>query len=282
MPRQTTLPARRTRRVSDTARHPPVDRRYVVPGLSRGLALLQLFTRARPAQALVEIADGLGLSRSAAYRLVYTLELDGFLGRDDETRKYRLTSKALSIGFEYLHSQSITEIAQPHLRGLSDQTAAAAYVAILDGWHAVYLTRAVPPSGLIGNLQIGARLPAHTTSSGRIMLAFQDEERLAGIYQQARSEARGVAIPTTFPEFRSQALADRKRGHVFHRSTVDPGLVSLACPVRDHESATVAAVTVIVPEKLSVRLGGEKTLRPLVGDTASAISGKLGYRGSMR
>jgi IclR family pca regulon transcriptional regulator len=257
----------------------PIDPRYIVPGLSRGLALLALFTRQSPALALVELARGLRLSRSAAYRLVYTLEKDGFLSRDDETRKYRLTSKTLSLGFEYLHSQTITEIAQPHLRSLSDRTAAAAHIAILDGWHAVYLARAVPSIGLVSNLQIGARLPAHTTSSGRIMLAFQDDERLQTIYQRLRREGPAVQVPASFRDFRAHVLADRKRGYVFHKSTVDPGLVSLACPIRDHDSTTVAAVTVIVPEKLSEDLGGEKTLRPLVSETAQAISKKIGYRG---
>jgi IclR family transcriptional regulator, pca regulon regulatory protein len=250
-----------------------------VPGLSRGLATLALFTRAQPAMTLAEVAKGLGLSRSAAFRLIYTLERDGFVARDEETRRFQLTSKVLSLGFEFLHSRTVTEIAQPHLRRLSDRTGAAAYLAILDGWHAVYLTRAVPAVGLVSNLQIGARLPAHTTSSGRVMLAFQPDDRLEAIHRQLRREARGVPHATSFQDFGSQVLADRRRGHVFHKSTVDPGLVSLACPVRDHDALPVAAVTVIAPEKLSEMFGGEKALQPLVAGAVADISGKLGYRG---
>ncbi len=256
-----------------------IDPRYIVPGLSRGLALLQLFPRSRPAKTLAELAAGLGLTRSATYRLVYTLEADGFIARDAESRRYRLTSKALDLGFEYLHAQPITETAQPFLRVLSDRTNAAAHVAILDGWHAVYLARALPNAGLVSNLQLGARLPAHTTSSGRIMLAFQDELRLRAIYERLRKEARQAVTVPPPPDFTGQITADRKRGYVFHKSTVDPGLVSLAFPIRDHTSQTVAAVTVIVPEKLSEFLGGEKALRPMVQETAEHISRKIGYRG---
>jgi IclR family pca regulon transcriptional regulator len=75
------------------------------------------------------------------------------------------------------------------------------------------------------------------------------------------------------------ARADRQRGYVFHRSIIDPGLVSLACAIRDHASATIAAVTVVVPEKASDRFGGEQALRPLVADTAAEMSARLGYRG---
>jgi len=255
------------------------DPRYIVPGLSRGLALLQLFTKVTPALSLADCARGLHLSRSAAYRLVYTLERDGFVARDEDTRKYRLTARTLSLGFEYLHSLSITEVAQPYLRELSDRTSAAAHVAILDGWHAVYLARALPSVRLVGNLQIGARLPAHLTASGRIMLAFQDDDRLQKIHQRLRREARVAPTPPSLHELQAHARADRRRGYVFHRSTIDPGLVSLACPVRDHDSATIAAVTVIVPEKLSDAFGGERALRPLVAATAAEISEKIGYRG---
>lgn len=256
-----------------------IDPRYIVPGLSRGLALLQLFPRSKPAKTLAELAAGLGLTRSATYRLVYTLEADGFIARDSETRRYRLTSKTLDLGFEYLHAQPITETAQPFLRVLSDRTNAAAHVAILDGWHAVYLARALPNVGLVGNLQLGARLPAHMTSSGRVMLAHQDEVRLQAIYERLRKEARGAQAVLGMQDFDSQIAADRKRGYVFHRSIVDPGLVSLAFPIRDHDSRVVAAVTVIVPEKLSDAIGGERALRPMVYETADAISRKIGYRG---
>ncbi len=256
-----------------------IDPRYIVPGLSRGLALLQLFPRSKPAKTLAELAAGLGLSRSATYRLVYTLEADGFIARDAETRRYRLTSKALDLGFEYLHAQPITESAQPFLRVLSDRSNAAAHVAILDGWHCVYLARALPNAGLVSNLQLGARLPAHTTSSGRIMLAHQEETRLRTIFEKLKKEARGAQAAPSQADFNTQLTADRKRGYVFHKSTVDPGLVSLAYPIRDHASQVVAAVTVIVPEKLAEAIGGEKALRPMVHETADAISRKIGYRG---
>ena len=93
-----------------------------------------------------------------------------------------------------------------------------------------------------------------------------------------KSEARGVSYPASFRDFRAQVIADRRRGHVFHKSTVDPGLVSLACPARDHDTMPVAAVTVIVPENLSETFGGEQALHPLVarrGDLQEARLSRL-------
>ena len=111
------------------------------------------------------------------------------------------------------------------------------------------------------------------------MLAHQDEARLRSIYDKLKKETRGAMAAPSQADFNAQIASDKKRGYVFHKSTVDPGLVSLAFPIRDHTSQVVAAVTVIVPEKLADVLGGEKALRPMVQETAAGISGKIGYRG---
>lgn len=271
--------ARKTEQTKKSDATDDVDPRYIVPGLARGLALLQLFTRERPARTLAELATGIGLTRSATYRLVYTLDKEGFIAREPEGRHYRITSKALTFGFDYLNSQGVTEIAQPFLRRLSDKASAAAYIVILDGWHAVYLARVVPPVALVSNLQIGARHPAHVTASGRIMLAHQDEERLREVFKLLKQKCRAVPPPASFDALALQAAQDRRRGHVFHASILNPGIASHAAPVRDRGGAVVAAVTLIGPEQHMHKIGGERTLKGLVGETAMAISEKIGYAG---
>lgn len=257
-----------------------IDERYMVPGLSRGLALLQLFTRERPAQSLAELAAGLGLTRSAAYRLVYTLEKERFLARDAATRRYRLTSKVLTLGFDYLHAQGIIEQAQPFLRALSDKTRAASYVIILDGWESVYLARIAPPAvGLVSNLQVGMRLPAHVTASGRILLAHLSENDLREVYRRLQRECKAVPPPASFAELKAQAEADRRRGYVYSASLFGPGSFSMACAVRDSSGGAVAAVNVLGPQALFDQLGGETVLRGQVGDAIGALSERLGFTG---
>jgi len=256
-----------------------IDRRYVVPGLSRGLALLQLFTRDEPQRSLSELATGLRISRSAAYRLVYTLEMDGFLLRDAETRRYHVTANVLSLGFEYLGSQGVVEVAQPTLLALSERTRAAAHVAVLDGWHSVYLSRVAPPVSLVTNLQVGTRLPAHVTASGRILIAQLDGESQERLFENLKRECRIVAPPRSLAAIRKIAAADRERGYVYHGSVFDPGIMSVAAPVRNQNGVAIAAVTVVGPKALFEKLGGERALSPLVLDAANALAQRLGYRG---
>lgn len=256
-----------------------IDARYMVPGLSRGLALLQLLTRERPEQKLTELAAGLGLTRSAAYRLVYTLEKDGFLHRDPNTRRYRLTAKVLMLGFEYLYARPLTDAAQPFLRQLSAQTLATAYLMVLDGWESVTLARVAPTAPLVSTLQIGVRIPAHASASGRIMLAHLDPAARRHLHERIVRECRDVPLPESFEALERGLEADRRRGYVLSRSIFESSITSCAAAVRDGGGGIAGAVALIAPHSFVEEAGGEERVSALVRDATSRLSVQLGFRG---
>jgi IclR family pca regulon transcriptional regulator len=257
------------------------DPRYIVPGLSRGLALLALFDRSRPARTLAELAEGLGVTRSAAYRLVYTLEHDGFIAREGTTRRYRLTSRVLELGFEYLNSHDLIDLAAPVLRRLADATAAAAHLVALDGWHVVYLARALPPPAsamVVSNLRVGTRLPCHITASGRALLACLDEMTLDALHRRIARESD--APPPPFAAMREQAAEDRRRGFVFRPSIIDPGFMTFAAAVPSGADPAVAAINVIGAVRAMSEERGEAVLREAVLGATASLSRQLGHRGA--
>jgi IclR family pca regulon transcriptional regulator len=264
--------------VADEA-EPAIDGRYIVPGLSRGLALLQLFTRRKPEQKLTEIAEGLGLSRSATYRLVYTLENDDFIRRDPVTRRYRLTAKVLSLGFEFLFAEPLTDIAQPFLRHLSDITGATAYLVVIEGWQVVHLVRVAPSATLITNLQIGARFPAHAVTSGRVILGYWDATRLRHFFSLLKRECKTVAVPATFEAFQASLDKDRERGYAFSKSIFETAVSACACAIRDNSGASVAAISVVAPHSLFEDAANRRRVIEAVRETANRISGQLGFSG---
>ena len=142
-----------------------IEERYIVPGLDRGLRLLQLFSPERPHWTLSEQARALGLSRSSVFRLVYTLEAGGFLRREGE-KTVRLGAAVLGLGFAFLASQDVAEAARPFLEALRDATGASAHLSVLDGDRVLYLLRAPSRLALISNIAVGARLPAATGYHG--------------------------------------------------------------------------------------------------------------------
>ena len=251
------------------------DQRYIVPGLSRGLAMLQLFTREKPRQTLQELSAKLGITRSAAYRLAYTLEADGFIVRDERTRRYALTVRATRFAFEYLASTDLLAVALPYLRQLSEVINASAYLAQRDGDQAVYIHRVVPSVRLVSNLQVGTRSPLDRTTSGRVLLAaLPDHERETVIAQLCARH--GDADHPSFAALGQTAQEDAARGYVYRRSEIDPGITSCAAPIRDMLGSGSAALSVIGPDPVLGAAGGEVGVSRLVAAAARDLSRELG------
>lgn len=253
------------------------DKRYMVPGLSRGLSVLQKFSRAKPHQKVSELAASLGLSRSATFRLVYTLEKEGFLRRDQSGHLYSVTSKVLSLGFDYIFAQPLAEAAEDTLRELSNDSRAGAHLVVLDGWHSVYLARVVPPVLLIANLQVGTRLPAHLTASGRVLLAYRDEADLRRVYDVLVKECTDQPVPKNFDDLLKTAAQDRARGYVFNRSQFDPSVSSIAYPICDRTGQVAAAINVVGSNAIFKDDADIERLRKLVDKAANKLSAQLGY-----
>jgi IclR family pca regulon transcriptional regulator len=251
-----------------------VDMRYVVPGLSRGLAMLRLFSREHPELSAADLAAGTGVSRSTAFRLIYTLEAEGLIARTADGRRYALTGEVLGLGFHYLSTRGLGDVAQPFLEELSRRTQLSAYLAILDGRDVVYVAHVPAQTSLVSSLRVGARQAAWSTASGRLLLAALDDaalDRFAGRYLK-EGEAPDPA------RIRQQIEQDRKTGLLHKRSDHDPHMASCAAPVRGTGGEVVAALTAIGPASLVLDPAMESRIEAEVTASANAISKALGAR----
>lgn len=161
-----------------------------VASLERGLAVLRAFDAERPVMTLSEVAEATDLSRATARRFLHTLETLGYVRSD--ARAFRLTPRVLELGFSYLSSLSLPEIAQPHLERLSRRLDESVSAAVLDGDEIVYVAR-VPVRRIMSvAITIGTRFPAATTSMGHVLSrgvpwSIADEELEQGL--------RSIAAP---------------------------------------------------------------------------------------
>jgi PcaR/PcaU/PobR family beta-ketoadipate pathway transcriptional regulator len=257
---------------------PQLDERYLVPALVRGLALLECFGADREELTLVELARGVGMTRSAAYRLVYTLAELGFLVRDPERKSYRLGPRVLSLGFAYLASQELGEIARPHLEALRDRTDCSAHLAVLDGTEIVYVARYADKKALTSRISIGTRFPAHATSMGRAILSHMPAEEVRRRFNGRTLARFTAATPTNVKALLAVLEGDRARGYIVSRSSFEPGIASVAAPVFDADGNVVAAINISTPESTLSGAALETTIKDQVVHTAKTISEWLGHR----
>lgn len=251
-------------------------KRYNVPGLERGLAILSAFTRDTPELGAPELISMLDLPRSTVFRLLQTLESHGYLVRTRDGRTYRLGSAVLRMGFEYLASQSVVEVGRPLVERLSRNTGLPAHLVIRDGRSVVYAVCAKPRSALVGTVTVGTRLPAHATVFGRILLGEHDQAELHALFVDDIFEHKTGQTPTTVDRLHQLIQADATRGFGISEGFYEPRISTIAAPVRDHDSQIVAAVGVtITSPRIDPALIADGVVEETV-ETAAEIATGLG------
>jgi len=245
-----------------------------VPALERGLNLLRLFKRTRPAITPPEMARELKIPRSTVHRLVAALEAMGFLRRLETGGGYALGPAVLGIGFEYLASLDIVSLSNPVLAQLRDDTNCSIHLAIRNGAEVVYLSRHPSRAALTSNVSVGSVLPAHATVIGRVMLADLDHAELAALYAGRKLETFTKQTPTSLAQLERLLAEDRRRGYAVSQSFYEPGVTSVAAPVRDQSGRVVAAINAVAADASDAAVGGR--IRERVVEAAARLSHMLG------
>jgi DNA-binding IclR family transcriptional regulator len=246
-----------------------------VPALTRGLDILRLFKRTRPVIGAPDIARELGIPRSTVHRLTQVLEGMGFLQKTNGDRDYTLGPAVLTIGFEYLGSLDVVDLADPHLRRLRDDTGYSAHLVVRNGTEIVYLSRYPGHATVSSSIAVGATLPAHATVIGRALLADLPADELRALYAGHPMTGYTDETPTTIAKLEALLAEDRRRGYVAAASFFEPGLTTVAAPVRDRQGRVAAAISVTA---LGITIPFEVVhgeLKDKVRGAADAISAML-------
>ncbi|TFY97246.1 IclR family transcriptional regulator [Ramlibacter rhizophilus] len=252
------------------------DNRYLVPGLARGLQLLTCFSRNEPQLTGAELARRLDLPRASVFRLLQTLEQTGFVERVPDAASYRLAIGVLRLGFEYLASMELTELGRPVIEQLRTDTGYSAHLVVRDGQQVVFVAKAVGANALFHSIQVGARLPAHATVLGRVLLSGLTMAELSQLYPESPLPAYTPRTPTTLAELKTLIDADRAKGWGLSQGGYETGITTLAAPVFNEQHEVVAAISITVP---SQQVPAEKVsvLAPQVMQAAATLSGLLSH-----
>jgi IclR family transcriptional regulator, pca regulon regulatory protein len=158
---------------ADTLDTPPTDlpRQDWIAGLQKGLAIIEGFDHANPRQSATQVATRSGLSRTAARRHLLTLQALGYVASDG--RLFWLTPAVMRLGHCYLESARLPRLAQPYLQRITMGTGETASLSVLDGPDMVYLARNGSNVYMNTGYVVGARVQAHVTSAGLLMMSLQ-------------------------------------------------------------------------------------------------------------
>lgn len=247
-----------------------------VQSFARGLAVIRSFSAAAPQQTLSEVAAASGLTRAGARRILLTLQTLGYVESDG--RLFRLTPRILDLGFAYLSSMPIWDLAEPSMEALADQVRESCSAAVLDGHDIVYVLRVHTHKIMSTNLGVGSRLPAFWTSMGRMLLADLPEERLAALLRDLPRRRFTPRTALDDADLLARIRAARTQGWCLIDQELEEGLISVAAPLRDRAGRTVAALNISGQANRTSAKVMQRELLPALLRTAETISRLLGTR----
>ena len=255
---------------------PPIAKADFIEGMAKGMAVLESFDTERQRLNATQAAERAGLTRAAARRHLLTLAHLGYLESDGS--HFWLSPKVLRFSGSYLASARLPRLLQPTLNRLAAVTRESFSAAVLDGDQVVIVARNVALGGqrlMAHGLHLGARLPAHATSTGRMLLASLPRGEFA-TWLKGRELPRLTPLTTVdHKAFRALITSVRNEDMVIAREEHELGVFALAVPLRNMQGRTVAALNVVasgerfdaprfVQDMLALLQDAARELRPLL------------------
>jgi len=232
------------------------------------------FLATQPAPVTLDrLAAACNLPRSSAYHLLGAMTEEGFVVHLPEDHTYGLGVAAFEVGSGYSRQEPLQRLARRHLARLVDDVGQTAHLAVLHGREVLYVLEERAPGRPPLVTDIGVRLPAHLTASGRAILAALPAAQVRALFPDRAAFVDRTGLGPAGPRRLREALAEtRQRGHSLEVDEVTPGFSSVAAAVLDHNRHPVAAVAVTYPDDAGTDIGRTSALTVR---TAAAITRRI-------
>jgi DNA-binding IclR family transcriptional regulator len=219
-----------------------------VPAATRALRVLRYLAGQPDPVTLERLASALDLPRSTAYHLVNAMIDEGFVAHLVDEHRYGLGVAAFEVGSGYARQEPLQRISRRPLATLVDTLGHSAHLAVLHGRDVLYVLEERAPGRPPLVTDVGVRLPAHLTASGRAILAALPPSQVRALYPDKAAFVDRHGLGPASPGALRAVLAEtRQRGYAVEEGEVTPGLASVAAAVRDHNGHPLAGVAVTFP-----------------------------------
>lgn len=244
-----------------------------VPAADHTLRILRHLAERPAPVAASAIARDLGLPRSTVYHLLTTLAAHGFVLHLSAERRWGLGTASFELAAGYTRQQPLTRLGRPLIAALADRLGESAHLAVMSGSDVLYIVEERAPRRPALVTDVGVRLPAHLTATGRAMLAALPREQVRALYPSASAfpdrVGRGPRRPSELRELLREA---RATGYATEDGEVSDGLRSVGTAVVDHTGWPIAAVAVTWPDRVD---HDARAIADAVMQTASELQRRL-------
>lgn len=246
-----------------------------IKSIEKALDLLELLSD-NEEMGITEISKGLHMGVSTVHRILTTLKFRGYIIQNPKTSKYSLGINLFVLGGKVQSAINLVELVNPFLQKLSQYTNEGINFAILEGREAVCLSRIESSEVLRTDIKIGARLPAHCTAVGKVLLAFLPEQEFTILYGK---DNKKLYTPTpssisSVKELKECLKKVKRDGYAIDKEEFKIGINCLGVPIINKEGRSIASISVTGPSS-RFTLSEMKKLRNTLMNISKDISRRL-------
>lgn len=249
---------------------------YNVRAVERALLILNCFDDKNPERGISEIAQAVKLHKATTHRIVTTLLNYGYLERADDDQDYRLGLKLASLGYKVIRRMDLRREALPYVTELVEKWNETCDLSIFDEGRVFYIEVLRGSHALTIAAEVGQRLPAHCTASGKLFLAHLPPNELEAALSNPLQAYTDNTI-TSPHELFMQLETIRQRGYSVDDEELEDGIRAVAVPIRDHHGTIIAAMSIPGPTK-RITHDMIPDLADSLVEAANAISHRLGWK----
>lgn len=250
---------------------------YIIQAVSHALDLLEQFHDDVDELGVTELSKRLKLHKNNVFRLLATLESQGYIEQNKATENYRLGLKALELGQTFIKQMGLLRQAKMILERLVENCNETSYVAIFKEGHVVYLDVVETDMTVLVVSRVGSRLPAYCTASGKVHLAHMSEEELDTLLPSGSMKQFTPHTITDRGQLKEQLKQVAEQGYAIDDEELDPGVRCIAAPIRDYTRRIVGAISISGPSMRLTDQRLQEELVPLVTKEAQELSSRLGF-----
>ncbi|WP_181350456.1 IclR family transcriptional regulator [Thalassobacillus sp. CUG 92003] len=253
-----------------------VSNNYLLSSVGNALHILKSFSTAEPEKGIRELAKELDLSKSAIHRLMATLASEGFVVKDPISQKYRLGVSILALSHIITNHLELHKEASPILEELADRTGHTVHIGVLEDVKLVYLRIVEAKRPVRIYAEIGKRIPSYCTGGGKVILAYQNEEKIERVIEEGLIPYTEKTI-TEANVFRSHLEKIKQQGYALSVGEfIEDDYVSVAAPIYDYTGKVFASLSLVGPSN-SIGEGKLSEYTQTIKRAAMEVSEKLGY-----
>jgi IclR family acetate operon transcriptional repressor len=236
---------------------------------------MSCFDDEHPERGISDIAQAVGLHKATAHRIVTTLVNYGYLERVADGQKYRLGLELPNLGYKVLRRMDLRREALPYMKQLVDEWDETCDLSIFDQGKVFYIEIVRGNRALTISAAVGQRLPAHSTASGKLFLAYLPAKEVDAVLSQPL-EAYTEKTITSPDELRHQLGDVRSQGFAVDYEEFEPGVCAVAAPIFNRGGSVIAAIggpspmSRMTPDRIA-------QIAEAFKDAAKAISRRMGY-----